>query len=99
MTNRRRPDFAHSLTDLMASVAVTFLLIAAIFIVKSAEASRKELEANRKAMLPLDKVKQAQADSRIALERLLGILQRDESISAVAHVIHDDADPFLLTII
>jgi outer membrane protein OmpA-like peptidoglycan-associated protein len=83
----------------MASVAVTFLLIAAIFIVKSAEASRKELEANRKAMVPLDKVKQAQEDSRIALDRLFGILKHDESISAVAQVIRDDADPFLLTII
>jgi outer membrane protein OmpA-like peptidoglycan-associated protein len=91
MKKHRKPDFAHSLTDLMASVAVTFLLIAAIFIVKSAQANKEKLK-------PLEEVKTTQVTSRDALEKLFSALTADPAIAGVAHIVHDAADPFLLTI-
>lgn len=87
----RRPDFAHSMTDLMASVAVTFLLIAAIFIVKAAQAQKKAEE-------PVDAIKVEQRLSEESLQILLGRLQGAEGIASVAKVERDPRDPFLLTI-
>jgi flagellar motor protein MotB len=79
------------MTDLMASVAVTFLLIASIFIVKSAEATKKELK-------PVDLLREEQEKSRDSLRRLLQALQGSAEISSVANVVEDPNDRFLLTI-
>lgn len=48
MKARGQDDFSHAMTDLMAGVAVTFLLLASIFILQAAarrEAERKQKEA------------------------------------------------------
>jgi outer membrane protein OmpA-like peptidoglycan-associated protein len=98
MAKRHRADFSHSMTDLMASVAVTFLLLAAIFIVKSAEATKRQLAATKKELVPLDRVKLAQEESRKALAKLVETLRSDTAVSSVAQIVPDASDPFLLTI-
>ena len=98
MAKRPRSDFSHSMTDLMASVAVTFLLLAAIFIVKAADAMNRQLAATKKELVPLDRVKAAQDDSKKALAKLVDILRSSASISSVAQIEPDPNDPFLLTI-
>jgi outer membrane protein OmpA-like peptidoglycan-associated protein len=98
MAKRRRTDFSHSMTDLMASVAVTFLLLAAIFIVKSADATNKQLAATKTELKPLDRVKVAQEESRKALAKLVETLRKETAISSVAQIVPDASDPFLLTI-
>lgn len=90
--------FAHSLTDLMASVAAMFLLIAAIFIVRSlAEQRRAEVEAEQ-SRARLQEAKNEDLSSRETLSELARRLTEDESIKA--RVNYDPSvDPFLMTIV
>src|SRR5207302_6964035 len=76
----------------------TFLLLAAIFIVKAADATNRQLAATKKELVPLDRVKAAQDDSKKALAKLVEILRSNTSISSVAQIEPDPNDPFLLTI-
>jgi flagellar motor protein MotB len=104
-------DFGHSLTDLMSSIAVIFLLISVIFIIKSAHAELenlkklKELETTKLASEALAKTNKAriealeanQESATVEISRLL------EDILNGNHDFLDEAapvvgDPFLAVI-
>lgn len=96
--------FAHSLTDLMAGVAVTFLLIAAIFML---QASRARAEATRRA----DDAKRQAAQAAVAEEKYINLKRSAQrSIDALRTLQErlkasqietelDRDDPFLMRII
>lgn len=86
-------DFGHSLTDLMASVAVMFLLIAAIFMVRS-------LSVAKKAKQELDAATQSQQTDFDKLERLRDALLGLEVLEGIAEVRYSPkVDPGLLTLV
>jgi flagellar motor protein MotB len=101
-------DFSHSLTDLMSGLAVMFLLIAAIFMLQSARATKeaqalaqKQTQLAQERQLDadeLDKLKQQNSRSRDRLLKLRDKLEANQRLSDKIIVIHDPKDPLLLTI-
>ncbi len=83
-------DFSHSITDLMASVAVIFLLIAGIFIIRTAKQAR---ESTRQ----MDEIKKSQIDVSRQIDRLLKDLQNANS-NFVEKAEKVTGDPFLAII-
>jgi flagellar motor protein MotB len=83
------PDFSHSMTDLMASVAVTFLLLAAIFMLR-ASAEKREAQSR------LESARSIQDDSLKELNALMDDLRaRAELRNAVQP---DPTDKFVVTV-
>ncbi len=83
------PDFSHSMTDLMASVAVTFLLIAAIFILRASDANRENQQR-------LQKVEDIRKQSLDALDEFVRNLATQPELRDAVH--NDKADRFLVTV-
>jgi flagellar motor protein MotB len=103
---RGEADFAHSLTDLMSGVAVTFLVIAAIFMVQASQAKQKVQQEKRHAEALAKRneenaVKYEEMDEReqrgiAEIEKLRASLEGRPSIE----LLYDRAkDPRLLTIV
>lgn len=69
MKGRHDADFSHSLTDLMSGLAVMFLLIAAIFVVQSAQA-RKAVEHSLEQLRAASKDKERDAEELAKLRRI-----------------------------
>jgi outer membrane protein OmpA-like peptidoglycan-associated protein len=95
--------FAHSMTDLMAGVAVTFLLIAAIFIVRASRDTRTAQEA---AHLNEEQARELQAlkgENRQVIEALAALARElDPTLTGSpaledSHI--DPNDPFALTLV
>jgi flagellar motor protein MotB len=106
MRHAHDDGFGHSLTDLMASVAVMFLLIAAIFMVRSLAQARKSGEEEKQSREAAKRfeatIQSAQAEdktSREALQRLVAELKRDSSVRGADIDYHPDIDPYLVTIV
>ena len=108
--SRNEGDFAHSMTDLMAGVAVTFLLIAAIFMVQSAQAKKRAQEAKLRAeasakKYEVDAAKFDQIDKRDQqaideLEALKASLANNARLKNNIELEYDPKkDPRLLTIV
>lgn len=83
--------FAHSMTDLMAGVAVTFLLLAAIFMIQAARANAAARIQAEQAKRLVEQTKK-EDDSAIRKLRDLGA-----EIGEMASV--DARDPFLLLVV
>jgi outer membrane protein OmpA-like peptidoglycan-associated protein len=80
------PDFSHSMTDLMASIAVTFLLIAAIFMLRASQ-------ANGAATAAINEAKQRHQRSRDAVKALIDELNQAPGLQGA---VQRDADDELL---
>lgn len=99
MSTRDEGGFAHSMADLMSGVAVTFLLIAAIFMVQAFAARNREAEAERKAQAQLAAIRAQDLGARDFLVGLQEHFSADPSLRAVADVSYDPStDPYLLTL-
>ncbi len=86
---RKLPDFGHSMTDLMASVAVTFLLLAAIFMLHASE-------ANRALQTKLQSVDDVQQKSVVALGELVSKLHAEPKLRDAVQT--DPHDRFVLSV-
>jgi outer membrane protein OmpA-like peptidoglycan-associated protein len=97
MSREQRGDpFAQPMTDLMAGVAVTFLLIAAIFMVQSARKTEAEKRAKEQAKAQLSKHEGAEDLAKSSLKQL----QQDLASESLVDAQYDPhVDPFLLTIV
>lgn len=95
------PDpFSHSMTDLMAGVAVTFLLIAGIFIVQAADQAEADASARRAAQARLDENESTEKDAIREIESLHASLKSDTALEGLVELVYDKKrDPFLLTIV
>lgn len=109
MRGRREADFSHSLTDLMSGLAVMFLLIAAIFMVQSAKATKLAKAAAKNAQrvaevrkLDADELERLKGKDSQSIATLKGLKQRLEGSAQISDQIqieYDEArDPFLLTV-
>ncbi len=100
MAGSGQDPFAHSMTDLMAGVAVTFLLIAAIFIVQSATQARKADDQHREAQERLDAIRSTDERAIGEIKHLRELLSSDQTLRGLVDLVYDeDRDPFLLTIV
>lgn len=105
MKGRQDADFSHSLTDLMSGLAVMFLLIAVIFMVQSAKATRLANEAAKRAQRDADARKQdadeldklRKKDTR-SIEKLKDLKRKLESYDQIQLDYDEANDPFLLTV-
>lgn len=89
MSSRTKlPDFSHSMTDLMASIAVTFLLIAAIFMLRASQ-------ANSAAKATIDSAKQRHQRSRDAVKALIDELNQAPGLQGAVQ--RDEEDELLVT--
>lgn len=99
MSRHQEDGFAHSMTDLMAGVAVTFLLLAAIFMVQAnslrREAEKKRIEAEQQAKELREEpiARQELVSLRDALKALT------ERSSQRARIEPDPQDPLLLLVV
>jgi flagellar motor protein MotB len=95
------PDpFSHSMTDLMAGVAVTFLLIAGIFIVQAANQAEAEARAGRAAQAKLEKIVSTDQRAIAEIKSLRDLLSGEDALRELVDVAYDEQrDPFLLTIV
>lgn len=92
--------FSHSMTDLMAGVAVTFLLIAAIFIVQAAKRAEAEVKASEDAKKQLEKITSTDERAIAEIKALHAVLTNDPALHELVELVYDeDRDPFLLTIV
>lgn len=92
--------FTHSMTDLMAGVAVTFLLIAGIFIVQAARRAEEEASRSQQARAQLDKIVSTDEKAISEIKALHAILAEDRALQELVELVYDEArDPFLLTIV
>ncbi len=88
------------MTDLMAGVAVTFLLIAAIFIVQAANRAEAEVEAGRAAKAKLEKIVSTDERAIAQIKSLRDLLSDSDSLRGLVELVYDEQkDPFLLTIV
>jgi flagellar motor protein MotB len=95
----RDDGLGHSMTDLMSGVAVTFLLIAAIFMVQAFAARVREAEAERKAQAQLALIQTEDQDAQGFLHKLREYFAQDESLKSVVEASYDaHLDPYLLTL-
>jgi flagellar motor protein MotB len=92
MATPERSGFAHSMTDLMASVAVLFLLVAAIFMVRSMKTARAAREK-------LEQAKKEQISYRDELKGLMDLLRVNPEVIALATIEPDPKDPFVFSVI
>lgn len=92
--------FSHSTTDLMAGVAVTFLLIAGIFIVQASNQAEAEARAGRVAQAKLAKIVSTDERAIAEIKALREVLTSDEALRGLVEMLYDEQrDPFLLTIV
>lgn len=90
--------FENSLADLMASVAVMFLLIAAIFMVRSLAQAKRSQDLAQEFEATLLAAKEENKTSQEALQELVAELKGDSSM--MVELDYDPAvDPFVVTII
>jgi flagellar motor protein MotB len=95
----RDDGLSHSMTDLMSGVAVTFLLIASIFMVQAFAARIREAEAERKAQDQLALIQTEDQDARGFLDRLREYFAQDEAMQSIVEASYDaHLDPYLLTL-
>ncbi len=100
MAGSSQDPFAHSMTDLMAGVAVTFLLIAAIFIVKSATQAKEAVDKSREASEKLEEIRSTDERAIGEIKHLLNLLSSDQTLRGLVDLTYDEErDPFLLTIV
>jgi flagellar motor protein MotB len=97
MSGHREGDgFAHSMTDLMAGVAVTFLILAAIFMVQASNGKRVIQDKAQQAtedQKKLQALKDVDEASKKALALLKGTLDSSQYTTKT-----DKNDPFLLIV-
>lgn len=92
--------FSHSMTDLMAGVAVTFLLIAGIFIVQASNRAEAEAAASRAAQAQLHEFVRTDELAISQIKALRDVLTSSESLRGLVELVYDEQrDPFLLTIV
>jgi len=92
-------SLSHSTTDLMSGVAVTFLLIAAIFMVQAFAARIREAESERKAQEQLALIQAQDQDARSFLNLLQEHFAKDDALRSVVEASYDaQVDPYLLTL-
>lgn len=95
--------FAHSMTDLMAGVAVTFLLIAAIFIVRASRDTKSVQDAARVNEAQANELQSLKGANREVIEKLAALAKElDPSTtgsSALEESKIDPGDPFALTLV
>src|SRR4051812_8721345 len=88
------------MTDLMAGVAVTFLLVAAIFMVQVSDRSRADAEQAKAAKEELKKIESTDKRAIDEITQLRDALQADPELKGVVALEYDgERDPFLLTIV
>jgi flagellar motor protein MotB len=99
--SRQRGDgFAHSMTDLMAGVAVAFLLIAAIFMTQASNRVRKETLEAKKTQEKLQEIRSTDRRAINEIVKLRDALQKNPHLSRLVELVYDgERDPFLLTIV
>lgn len=99
MSSRDDGGLSHSMTDLMSGVAVTFLLIAAIFMVQAFAARIREAESERKAQEQLALIQAEDQDARGFLDKLQEYFDHEDSLRAIVEASYDArVDPYLLTL-
>lgn len=99
MSARDDGDFGHAMTDLMSGVAVTFLLLAAIFMVQAFAARIREAESERKAQEQLALIQAEDQGARSFLNQLQEFFAHDNSLRSVVEASYDaSVDPYLLTL-
>jgi flagellar motor protein MotB len=92
--------FSHSMTDLMAGVAVTFLLIAAIFMVQAATRAEAEAKASQAAREELNKRTSTDRRAIAEIVALRDALSASDGLKELVELVYDaERDPFLLTIV
>jgi flagellar motor protein MotB len=96
-SSHRGDPIAHSMTDLMAGVAVAFLLVASIFMVRTNERARKDAERADEDRAELRQIKSTDTNAIGAIKKLRGKLQSRNDVIEVEY--DEESDPFLLTIV
>jgi flagellar motor protein MotB len=93
-------DFTHSMADLMAGVAVTFLLLAAIFMVQVARSRAAEAARAQAAVKKLEHITDTDEKAISTLLALRDSLRDDSDLQGAVELQYDkQRDPFLLTIV
>src|SRR4051794_6622048 len=100
MASGGQDPFSHSMTDLMAGVAVTFLLIAGIFIVQAANQADAKARAGREAEAKLAKIISTDERAIAEIKALRDVLTGNAALRGLVEMVYDEErDPFLLTIV
>lgn len=107
MKARGDADFSHAMTDLMSGVAVTFLLIAAIFMVHSAHDRRQALAAEARAKhaaeqnkVGAEELEQLKVVDRRGIDALVALKTKLEPLRGRIELDYNPVlDPRLLTIV
>jgi flagellar motor protein MotB len=98
--SRQADPFSHSMTDLMAGVAVTFLLLAAIFMAQVSNRAEEEVKEGRVAKDRLKEITSTDQRAILGLKTLRDSLSNDLDLHGLVELIYDaEQDPFLLTIV
>jgi flagellar motor protein MotB len=88
------------MTDLMAGVAVTFLLIAAIFIVQAATRAEAAANESKKNQAKLQKIVSTDQRAIAEIKALREVLTENPALQGLVELVYDEErDPFLLTIV
>ena len=99
MSTRDDEPFAHAMTDLMSGVAVTFLLIASIFMMLALDASSNARKAQAKSAQKLSQIETEDSKARRALEDLRKEFNGDVSLKSALKEDDDKRkDPDTLTL-
>ena len=99
MSTRNDDPFAHAMTDLMSGVAVTFLLIASIFMMLAIGASMKARDAKAATDEKLNRIHAQDGDARRYLEDLFNEFTADANLSSALKPDYNAAeDPYTLTL-
>lgn len=101
MANGRGHDsFAYSMSDLMAGVAVVFLLVAVIYMVRAARQAEAETRRGQEARQRLAEIDTGDENAKQELLRLRTELTNDPMLERVVTPIYEPTrDPFLLTLV
>jgi len=88
------------MTDLMAGVAVAFLLIAAIFMTQASNQTQKEAREKKKAEEKLNRISSTDQRAIGEIQALRDALAHNPRLSHLVELVYDgERDPFLLTIV
>ncbi|MDX2055490.1 MAG: hypothetical protein SFV15_24015 [Polyangiaceae bacterium] len=96
--SKREDAFSHATTDLMSGVAVTFLLIAAIFMVQAIAARTKERKVEAQNKEELDRIKRQDQGAVEFLDRLSKVFKKDSIVKPPADKSDRNSDPYSLTL-
>lgn len=106
MRSGKEADFAHSLTDLMSGVAVTFLVIAAIFMVQASQAKQRAMmdqqraeELARNSEDNAEKYRELDERDRRGILEIQQLREQLDAFSSITLLYDPNKDPWLLTIV